>query len=33
VLNQIGAVDNFSGQWQLPTPNPSCPTRPPPTPA
>ena len=22
VLNQIGAVDNFSGQWQLPTPNP-----------
>ena len=22
VLDQIGAVDNFSGQWQLPTPNP-----------
>lgn len=22
VLNQIGAVDNFSGEWQLPTPNP-----------
>ena len=22
VLKQIGAVDNFTGQWQLPTPNP-----------
>jgi coenzyme PQQ biosynthesis probable peptidase PqqF len=22
VLDQIGAVDNFSGEWQLPTPNP-----------
>ncbi|HEF4759700.1 TPA: pyrroloquinoline quinone biosynthesis protein PqqF [Pseudomonas putida] len=22
ILQQIGAVDNFSGQWQLPTPNP-----------
>lgn len=22
ILRQIGAVDNFSGQWQLPTPNP-----------
>jgi coenzyme PQQ biosynthesis probable peptidase PqqF len=22
VLKQIGAVDNFAGQWQLPTPNP-----------
>ncbi|MFD2884939.1 hypothetical protein ACFS4T_31665 [Pseudomonas lini] len=22
ILKQIGAVDNFTGQWQLPTPNP-----------
>ncbi|CAH0307817.1 Protease 3 [Pseudomonas sp. Bi123] len=22
ILQQIGAVDNFTGQWQLPTPNP-----------
>ncbi len=22
ILNKIGAVDNFSGDWQLPTPNP-----------
>ncbi|MBZ9784144.1 pyrroloquinoline quinone biosynthesis protein PqqF [Pseudomonas sp. REP124] len=22
ILQQLGAVDNFSGQWQLPTPNP-----------
>jgi coenzyme PQQ biosynthesis probable peptidase PqqF len=22
ILEQIGAVDNFTGQWQLPTPNP-----------
>ena len=22
ILNKIGAVDNFSGEWQLPTPNP-----------
>ena len=22
ILKKIGAVDNFSGEWQLPTPNP-----------
>ncbi|KAA0978446.1 pyrroloquinoline quinone biosynthesis protein PqqF [Pseudomonas sp. ANT_H12B] len=29
ILKQIGAVDNFSGPWQLPTPNPFLRTEPP----
>ncbi|WP_130930498.1 pyrroloquinoline quinone biosynthesis protein PqqF [Pseudomonas sp. Sample_24] len=31
ILKQIGAVDNFSGSWQLPAPNPFLNTEPPAT--
>ncbi|MFL1524036.1 pyrroloquinoline quinone biosynthesis protein PqqF [Pseudomonas sp. O230] len=30
ILNKIGAVDNFSGEWQLPAPNPFLSTEAPP---